>query len=876
MLFKSPGSFCGKNYSVVYHVGHYGFLWKFLVHKMTFFHDDRALFMIDTGTMSKSTYSFLIKSMDNLLQFGDFGLFNDLTYFCNPAIEGDLNQYICSFFDAFLGQSKEMITADSKIYSGFDARNAFGLYLVENNLRYAICDISHYVVYPNRHIFIKTDADKRYASAISKSKASDYTNPLVTHVIWSDNANLPEITKPGEFIDFNALLLNLLPDDKQIIINLYGLNLSLNPNRKTTIVACNSGGALVWKGLSKGDYFQHYRNVISLCGCDSDNIIVKCHPNYEFTKREFEEEFPGSIPMSGYIPAEIITTLSEFKISRMITSGGNSSKNDSIRIVDFSLDVFLYYGDTFLIYVLCALFKQYSGQVALFSDEKYSTFMSLLYGNVFGEKLCNSKDSPIAFAEKYSNVSGDYDVIVVLEKPEIGSSFSIYSYVLDVESPTTSHSSVFYVIVRNSVVFEFDSNIRTEFEYAHIHLHIWKVSDQEVDELVFKNECESRFYRMFLEFDQAGKVADAVHYLMMCSRTPRYELSLIDYLLKSGNQDDSNYALILLNKNGHQDQQYSIRLARFYRKKGKNNNLKLADYWYSNACAMNSGWIPEYVDFLLDSGNSNYFIAAYALCCERIDQLPSLNIKLARMFRDGKGVEKDLEKAIFYYDKAIATDISYTGEYADVLLRINDQSSFQYAFELCSKVSDYDAGSNIRLARMYRGGQFVNKDLLVSKRFFEIGINRGAAWAKNEYYDVLWSINNQTNDDLLYKMLQSEYMGGNHTVGPKLGRMYLSGRGTIANPSKAISLIRPVAADSPYWLVKLVDALLLSDNPEDNAEAFVICRGSKNQSADICLRLARMYRDGKGVGADKNEARSWYEKSADLGSKAAKVELTLL
>ena len=104
------------------------------------------------------------------------------------------------------------------------------------------------------------------------------------------------------------------------------------------------------------------------------------------------------------------------------------------------------------------------------------------------------------------------------------------------------------------------------------------------------------------------------------------------------------------------------------------------------------------------------------------------------MYRDGKGVERDLDKAIALMRQAANKNIGWAkNELIDLLLKRNQEEDLNEAFELASDFSTKgDPSATGRLARMYRDGKGVEKDLNKAIELMRQAADSNILWAKNE------------------------------------------------------------------------------------------------------------------------------------------------
>ena len=113
-------------------------------------------------------------------------------------------------------------------------------------------------------------------------------------------------------------------------------------------------------------------------------------------------------------------------------------------------------------------------------------------------------------------------------------------------------------------------------------------------------------------------------------------------------------------------------------------------------------------------------------------------VRLAQAYRDGQGVEWDLDKSIFWFKKAYDLKVFWCKpEYYDVLKWKCDEYQKQM-FEIAqSGAEDGNAMSMVQLGRCFRYGYGTKIDMFKSKEWIERGIKSGADWAKPELDQII-------------------------------------------------------------------------------------------------------------------------------------------
>ena len=98
----------------------------------------------------------------------------------------------------------------------------------------------------------------------------------------------------------------------------------------------------------------------------------------------------------------------------------------------------------------------------------------------------------------------------------------------------------------------------------------------------------------------------------------------------------------------------------------------------------------------------------------------------------------------------------------------------------------------------------------------------------------------------------------------RLGRMYRDGKGVEKDLDKAIEWMRKAAKRNTVWESELINMLWKRGTPDDLAELkSVVENGAAEGKAYAFLWIGRMYRDGKGVEKDLDQAIEWMRRAAE-------------
>ena len=173
---------------------------------------------------------------------------------------------------------------------------------------------------------------------------------------------------------------------------------------------------------------------------------------------------------------------------------------------------------------------------------------------------------------------------------------------------------------------------------------------------------------------------------------------------------------------------------------GTKKNLDCSIEWMRKALENHEPWSwNELVDCLLERGTEKDLKEAYMIASDYATKgAPGINIRLARMYRDGKGTDRNLDKAIEWMQIAYQNQEQWSwNELIDLLNRY----SGIYLERAYSIALDYaesgDPGANVRLARMYHGGRGIERNLNKAIEIMRIAADKGNTYGKNELVDYL-------------------------------------------------------------------------------------------------------------------------------------------
>jgi TPR repeat protein len=220
------------------------------------------------------------------------------------------------------------------------------------------------------------------------------------------------------------------------------------------------------------------------------------------------------------------------------------------------------------------------------------------------------------------------------------------------------------------------------------------------------------------------------------------------------------------------------------------------------------------------------------------------NFHMGEQYKDGKGVNKNPVKAVFYYRKA--AEHGYAAVQRELGICYLDgigieKDSNKAMFWIKKAVEQGFAPAQRTLGYCYSEGMGTEKDYVKAVKLFVEAIKQGDSEAMNN-----------------------------------LGVCYRKGEGVEEDPVQAV-----------YWYKKAIEqgSARASDNlgfcyrngigvEKDEVRAFRYYKDSAEKGHPTGQsNLADCYRDGVGVKIDTAQALFWYEKAAELGDEDAKKKI---
>jgi TPR repeat protein len=269
--------------------------------------------------------------------------------------------------------------------------------------------------------------------------------------------------------------------------------------------------------------------------------------------------------------------------------------------------------------------------------------------------------------------------------------------------------------------------------------------------------------------------------------------------------------------------------------------------------------------------NRNFIEAAEWFRKASDEGLPFSSYRLAEMYQHGIGLGSDAKKANEFYRKAL--------------------SEFSESEKACP-----GAQLEYRIATMYQKGNGVNADPHNALEWLLKSADGGNAFAAYQAAQMLDEGKCVDKDEMNAANFYSDALTGfisleadkqDAQMEYRIGSMYLTGKGTAANPQEALNWFLKSAdgenAFATYQAAQILDEGKFVDKDKANAAKLYACAlagfitmEKGKPDAQLEYRIASMYLNGQGTRKNVQEAIHWFELSAKKGNSYAKYQLAEL
>lgn len=266
--------------------------------------------------------------------------------------------------------------------------------------------------------------------------------------------------------------------------------------------------------------------------------------------------------------------------------------------------------------------------------------------------------------------------------------------------------------------------------------------------------------------------------------------------------------------------------------------------------------------YMIDSASQNYYMAFG---------------DMSDLFKNGKGVEKNLITALAFEKKALSfpQNVQAIASISSIYYSLGKSEE---AYKYCCHYNSIGCGrSYSTLGAMYYNGQGVEQNYEKALEWFEKGAALGDGMCFHNL-GIMYQYGCGVQQN--YQRAINYYLQGGDTNSgicfARLGNLYESGEGVQQNYQKAIEYYQKGAELGDDWCINSLGLMyeLGKGLPEDLAEAakhYLVSAKLGNEVAQC--NLAYCYLNGRGVSCNRKEAERWLRVSAAQGHERAKKML---
>gem|GEM_PF-965389 len=269
---------------------------------------------------------------------------------------------------------------------------------------------------------------------------------------------------------------------------------------------------------------------------------------------------------------------------------------------------------------------------------------------------------------------------------------------------------------------------------------------------------------------------------------------------------------------------------------------------------------------LLSSKRPSAEELAFRICESAPSKGPDMFRLLSEMYYKGRGTEKNIGKAIYYFKKGPRTD-----DYDRILKEMVTSQS---------KGSEKAPGeSEFVLGMMYKKGDGVPKDLEKALEYLKKSMSEGHPKAHSEFMNVLWTMDTPESMGKLLAVCKGMEESGDPYALMYLGRMARDGKGGLDRDfAKASGYLRTSYEKGLVWSGhELVPVLWQLGDEGSVGEMLLLAeKFAAEDNAVSLFALGQAHLEGKGVPEDRDKALELIRRSAELGYGKAKKELERL
>ncbi len=306
---------------------------------------------------------------------------------------------------------------------------------------------------------------------------------------------------------------------------------------------------------------------------------------------------------------------------------------------------------------------------------------------------------------------------------------------------------------------------------------------------------------------------------------------------------------------------YSAFLACLYRDgKGVEKDPCEAVRLMKAAFEWNPRWyVKEYVAILLGTGIDSDRGEAIRLVGGDFGLVgdPDQCAMIARSYRDGDVVGKDVDAAIGWMRKAAEADRGFTREYCELLLSTDDR-------ERHAKASDEGPEFAAMAARMLRDGKGADRDAAGAVEWMRKAMGQDSGRYRSEFVGMLFGSGRDQDIAEAAALCKGSY---DEVSDPEacvvLSKSFREGAGVGKDLLESVNWMRRAMRLDPDAYSDDYCKAVLDTGLGDPVEVMDICqsRYAATGRPSLAVTVAEMFRDGRGADKDAGKAAEWMGKA---------------
>ena len=629
--------------TVLYHAGHYGFVSKFLIHKMSRHDNDRAIILVDCTFASPETREFLSGWKEENGSGCEIITYADRAFWDYKSID-EVRQAIIEFFDNLICKLDLSIKSVDYIYSGYDGLNAFAVYLCTQGVKYVAFDVlgnttnfwSADSLYDNKRVKY-TNTAQAYLDLMKEYDVLTARSEYVSSILFTDVSRTTTI-KDYDYFDYISDIKSLSTINKERLRKIYQLDkISLS---KGVVIPLRSYATVKYSGVEYDlnitpfqKFLWTYRVVVDCFYDSEDTIILKAHPNYALPV-DVVNTFPNSIYVGGHVPFDLME-VTGLKNLNYLSIGGSSPSFSTVKEITILPESF------------------FSVSLQLFAFYTSYVISKALFGNECRIDFKDDRDRKrwssffMSLSKKCMIISNAPNVIIADSKSTSSEELEYIVNILDFDSAIILHNPDIHKLTNKSFITYFRI-VKKEREGYRQDI-MGTISDEFIAVLYLNPKIQS--------------VLEGLHYrksMYRCNLDFVIE-PLVSWQPTSGADFVNSFDVI--HKCAIAGDVESIGcLARVFRDgKGVKQDLGKAAEWMRKAADKNIGWAKnELFDILwrINTPESQEEMISVATAFAEAGDGNAMG-RLGRAYRDGRGVKQDLGKAAEWMRKAADKNIGW-------------------------------------------------------------------------------------------------------------------------------------------------------------------------------------------------------------------------